>query len=222
MAGNDAYRVVSDIPDQLLESYLQSKEIAIDTELQGLRIQRDQVCLVQLCDRNKNVCLVQPKPQAAPPNLKKLLTHAQTTKVFHFAVTDVAFLRTSLGVQVHPFRCTKVMSKLIRTYTEGHGLRSLVQELMGIELDKELQTSNWSAKNPTQMQLRYAANDVLYLLPVYDTLMEMLENRGALPSGTTALELNEATQACLPTIVDLLINGYGDRDQGWESSVFVH
>lgn len=222
MAGSETYRAMPDIPDKLLETYLQSKELAVDTELQGLRLQRDEVCLIQLCDRNKNVCLVQPKPHQAPPNLKKLLTHPHTTKIFHFAVTDVAFLRTSLDIHVHPFRCTKVMSKLIRTYTEGHGLRSLVQELMGVELDKEQQNSNWFVKNPTQMQLRYAANDVLYLLPVYDTLMEMLENRGSLPSGTTALELNEATQACLPTIVDLLINGYGDRDNGWESSIFVH
>jgi ribonuclease D len=222
MAGPETLRVVTDIPDKLLETYLQSKEIAVDTELQGLRLQRDQVCLVQLCDRSKNVCLLQPPPQNPPPNLKKLLTHPQTIKVFHFALSDVAFLKTGLGVTVRPFRCTKVMSKLIRTYTEAHGLRALVQELMGIELDKELQTSNWSVKNPTQMQLRYAANDVLYLLPVYDTLMEMLENRGTLPSGTTALELNEAAQACLPTIVDLIINGYGDRDDGWESSLFVH
>jgi len=222
MAGTETFRVVADIPDKLLETYLQSKEIAVDTELQGLRMERDQVCLVQLCDRNKNVCLLQPEPHKAPPNLKTLLTHPNTIKVFHFALTDVAFLRLSLGIQVHPFRCTKVMSKLIRTYTESHGLRALVQELMGVELDKEQQTSNWFVKNPTQMQLRYAANDVLYLLPVYDTLMEMLESRGALPSGTSALELNEAAQACLPTVVDLLINGYGDRDQGWESSIFVH
>jgi ribonuclease D len=222
MAGPDSLRVVPDIPDKLLEQYLQSKEIAVDTEMQGLRLQRDQVCLVQLCDRNKNVCLLQPPGRDAPPNLKRLLTHPQTTKVFHFALSDVAFLRVGLGIHVAPYRCTKVMSKLIRTYTESHGLRALVQELMGVELDKEQQTSNWSTKNPTQMQLRYAANDVLYLLPVYDTLMEMMESRGPLPSGATALELNEASQAFLPTLVELLINGYGDRDNGWETSVFVH
>jgi ribonuclease D len=222
MAGPETLRVVPDIPDKLLETYLQSKQIAIDTELQGLRLQRDQVCLVQLCDRAKNICLLQPPPHKPPPNLRKLLTSPQLTKIFHFALTDVTFLRVSLGVQVHPYRCTKVMSKLIRTYTESHGLRELVHELMGVELDKEQQTSNWSVKHPTQMQLRYAINDVLYLLPVYDTLMEMIENRGVLPSGITALELNEAAQACLPAIVELLINGYGDRDNGWETSLFVH
>jgi len=222
MAGPETLRVVPDIPDKLLETYLQSKEIAVDTEMQGLRLRRDEVCLVQLCDRNKNVCLLQPTPHEAPPNLKKLLTHPNTTKIFHFALTDVAFLKLSLGINVQPYRCTKVMSKLIRTYTESHSLRAVVQELMGIELDKEQQTSNWAVKNPTQMQLRYAANDVLYLLPVYDTLMEMMENRGTMPSGKSALELNEAAQACLPTIVDLLINGYGDRDNGWETSLFVH
>jgi ribonuclease D len=222
MAGSETYRIVQDIPDKLLETYLQSKEIAVDTELQGLRLGRDEVCLIQLCDRNKNVCLLQPKAHAAPPNLKKLMTHPNTIKVFHFALTDVAFMRSSLDITVYPFRCTKVMSKLIRTYTEAHGLRGVVQELMGVELDKEQQNTNWFVKNPTQMQLRYAANDVLYLLPVYDTLMEMLENRGSLPTGTTALEMNEAAQACLPTLVDLILNGYGDRDNGWETSLFVH
>jgi ribonuclease D len=222
MAASEPLRVVHDIPDHLMDGYLASKEIAVDTELQGLRLHRDQVCLVQLCDRNKNVCLLQPNRDRPHENLKKLLAHAKTTKIFHFAITDVAFLRVGLGLQVHPFRCTKVMSKLVRTYTEAHSLRALVMELMGVELDKEAQNTNWYTKNPTQMQLRYAANDVLYLLPVYDTLMEMMENRGTLPSGTTALELNEATQACLPTLVELLVNGYGDRDQGWETSVFVH
>ncbi len=222
MALSEQFKIVPDIPDRQMEAFLASKEIAVDTELQGLRLLRDQVCLVQLCDRNKNVCLLKPSPKEIPPNLKRLLTEPQVTKIFHFALTDVAFLKTSLGIAVHPFRCTKVMSKLVRTYTESHSLRSLVMELMGIELDKEQQSSNWSTPNPTQMQLRYAANDVLYLLPVYDTLMEMIESRGALPSGMSALELNEASQACLPTMVELLINGYGDRDQGWETSVFVH
>ncbi len=222
MAGAETLRVVPDIPDRLLETYLQAKQIAIDTELQGLRLRRDELCLVQLCDRAKNICLLQPAPHKPPPNLTKLLTSSQLTKIFHFAITDVAFLRVSLDVQVHPYRCTKVMSKLIRTYTESHGLRELVHELMGVELDKEQQASNWSVKHPTQIQLRYAINDVLYLLPVYDTLMEMIENRGALPSGITALELNEAAQACLPALVELLINGYGDRDDGWETSLFVH
>jgi len=222
MAASGPNKVVADIPDSLLEGYLNSKEVAIDTELQGLRLGRDHVCLVQICDRGKNVCLLQPMSREAPPNLRKLLTHEKTMKVFHFALTDVAFFKTSMGVDVRPFRCTKVMSKLVRTYSETHSLRSLVMELMGVELDKESQQSNWSSKNLTQMQLRYAANDVLYLLPVYDTLMEMIENRGALPSGITAMELHETTQAVLPTMVNLLINGYGDKDNGWETTLFTH
>jgi ribonuclease D len=131
-------------------------------------------------------------------------------------------MKTGLGIDVHPFRCTKVMSKLVRTYTDTHSLRAVVMELMGAELDKENQQSNWFSKNLTQMQLKYAANDVLYLLPVYDTLMEMIENRGALPSGITAMELNEASQAFLPTLVELVVNGYGDRDNGWETTLFIH
>jgi ribonuclease D len=222
MAQSGQYKAVPDIPDLLLETYLASKEIAVDTEMQGLRLRRDQVCLVQICDRAKNVCLVQPTSREAPPNLRKLLTHPKTVKVFHFALTDVAFMKTGLGIDVHPFRCTKVMSKLVRTYTDTHSLRAVVMELMGAELDKENQQSNWFSKNLTQMQLKYAANDVLYLLPVYDTLMEMIENRGALPSGITAMELNEASQAFLPTLVELVVNGYGDRDNGWETTLFIH
>jgi ribonuclease D len=222
MAGSSDYKVVSDIPDQLLATYLAAKEIAIDTELQGLRLGRDRVCLVQLCDRAKNVCLVRPASQEPPANLKKLLTHKATVKVFHFALCDVAFFRQSMGITVTPFRCTKVMSKLVRTYTETHSLRSLVSELMGLELDKQNQQSDWQSDKLSQSQLRYAANDVLHLLPIYDTLAERLEQRGVLPSGISAHDLNANAQAVLPALVDLIISGYGDQDDGWQTSVFTH
>jgi ribonuclease D len=222
MAASSEYTVVPDIPDALLKVYLAQPVIAVDTELQGLRLYRDQVCLVQLSDRQQQVCLVRPEPPKAPPNLKKLLTHPHTIKVFHYALTDVAFLKVSLGIDVHPYRCTKVMSKLVRTYTDQHSLKELVREMVGVELEKVSQTSNWQRRDLSPAQLKYAANDVLHLLGVYEHLVQMLKERGKLPTGMTAEELNEHSQAALPTIVELVLNGYGDNDQGWETTLFSH
>jgi ribonuclease D len=222
MTAASEYAVVPDIPDALLKVYLAQKEIAVDTELQGLRLGRDNVCLVQLSDRKQEVCLVRPEAPKAPPNLKKLLTHPQTIKVFHYALTDVCFLNSSLGIDVHPFRCTKVMSKLVRTYTDQHSLKDLVRELMGVELEKISQTSNWQRRDLSPAQLKYAANDVLHLLGCYDQLALMLKERGDLPTGITAEQMNEQAQNVLPTMVQLVLNGYGDKDQGWETSLFNH
>ena len=222
MASSKRFHVAPDIPAALLKTYLAQDIIAVDTELQGLQLWRDQVCLVQLCDRKGNVCLVRPTPPHVPPNLKKLLTHRGTLKVFHYAVADVSFLQASLGVKVTPYECTKVMSKLVRTYANKHSLLGLVSELVGVDLAKEQQTSNWSSANLSEKQLVYAANDVIHLIPVYDALAKMIAERGKLPSGLTTQELNRESQASISTIVELLLNGYGDRDQGWETSVFFH
>jgi ribonuclease D len=222
MAASSEYTVVADIPDAVLKSYLAQPEIAVDTELQGLRLGRDQVCLVQLCDRDQQVCLVRPEGPTTAPNLKKLLTHPKTVKVFHYALTDVAFLQASLDIAVHPYRCTKVMSKLARTYTDQHSLKDLVRELVGVELDKVSQSSNWQQRKLSPAQLKYAANDVLHLLAIYDALRQMLKERGKLPTGISAVELNEHSQQTLPTLVELILNGYGDKDQGWETSLFNH
>jgi ribonuclease D len=216
------YKLVPDIPDALLRTYLKQSEIAVDTEMQGLRIGRDHLCLVQLCDRQSNVSLIRVQPPEAPPNLKTLLTHPGVLKVCHFALTDVAFIRNSLGIVVTPFCCTKVMSKLARTYTEKHGLLNLAADLLGMEMNKENQQTDWSVGELTPSQLQYAAGDVLHLLAIYDILRRKMERRGKMPTGVTAVELNERAQACLPTLVELLLNGYGDRDQGWETSLFSH
>ena len=103
------YTLSADISDKLLEMYLAEPEIAIDTELHGLRLYRDEVCLVQICDDKKNVCLVKPEHKQIPPNLKRLLTDQHVIKVFHFALSDIAFFKTSMNIDVGPFRCTKVM-----------------------------------------------------------------------------------------------------------------
>ncbi|MBT5834548.1 MAG: 3'-5' exonuclease [Deltaproteobacteria bacterium] len=216
------YSITSDIPDNLLELYLSKQEIAIDSEFHGLRLYRDEVCLIQICDDKKNVCLVKPDTNKVPPNLKQLLTDSGVTKIFHFAISDVSFIKTSLDIEVTPFCCTKVMSKLIRTYTQGHGLKDLSLELLGHEINKEQQQTNWSKTNLTQKQLEYAAKDVLDLIQIYKKLSQMMDNRPPLSTGTTIRELNIKAQSMLPGLVELLIHGYGDKDGGWGSSLFSH
>ncbi len=216
------YSLSSDISEKLLKKYLNESEIAIDTELHGLQLFRDEICLVQICDDKKNVCLVKPNKNNVPPNLKRLLTDETVTKVFHFALTDVAFFKTSLNIEVNPFCCTKVMSKLIRTYTQKHGLKDLLSDLIGLEINKDQQQTNWDQKKLTSNQLQYAAMDVLDLISIYKKLKEMMDNRPILNNGITVSELNEKAQAMLPGIVDLLVNGYGDKNGGWEISLFSH
>ncbi|MDC0078030.1 3'-5' exonuclease [Deltaproteobacteria bacterium] len=216
------YTLSADISDKLLEMYLAEPEIAIDTELHGLRLYRDEVCLVQICDDKKNVCLVKPEHKQIPPNLKRLLTDQNVIKVFHFALSDIAFFKTSMNIDVTPFRCTKVMSKLIRTYTQGHGLKDLSMELLGHDLNKDQQQTNWAQDDLSFKQLEYAANDVLELIQIYRKLTEMMDNRPPLSSGRTVNELNIKAQAMLPSLIDLLVNGYGDKNGGWESSLFTH
>ena len=216
------FQLTSDISDNLIESYLSESEIAIDTELHGLRLFRDEVCLVQICDDKNNVSLIRSEKDQTPLNLKRLLTDPDVTKVFHFAITDVAFIKTSMNIDVGPFCCTKVMSKLIRTYTQDHGLKDLILEVHGKQINKEQQQSNWDSEKLSEKQLEYAANDVLYLVNIYRKLQEMMNKRSPLKSGVTISELNQKAQSMLPGLVDLLIHGYGDKDGGWESSLFSH
>ena len=217
-----SYKISPDIPDNLMESYLSESEIAVDTELHGLRLFRDDVCLIQVCDDKNNVSLIKPENNQIPPNLKRLFTDQNVQKIFHFAITDVAFIKTSLNIEVKPFCCTKVMSKLIRTYTQDHGLKDLILEVHGKQINKEQQQSNWSDENLSQKQLEYAANDVLYLIKIYRKLLEMMNSRSQLKSGINICELNQKAQLFLPALVELLINGYGDKDGGWGISLFSH
>ncbi|MEH2275603.1 MAG: ribonuclease H-like domain-containing protein [Nostoc sp.] len=187
-----------DLSDAALEQYLESTAIAVDTETMGLLPQRDRLCLVQLCNLEGKVTAIRiAKGQADAPNLKKLLEAANVVKVFHFARFDLATLRANLGIQVQPVFCTKIASKLARTYTNRHGLKDVVQELEKVELDKSSQSSDWgNAASLSQAQLSYAANDVRYLLSVQHKLTEMLKRE----------ERWEIAQECfefLPTIVSL-------------------
>ena len=187
-----------DLTDEQLTDYLEANAIAVDTETMGLLPQRDRLCLVQLCDPDNHITVVRiAQGQTAAPNLKQLLEASSVLKVFHFARFDIATLRYHLGIQVNPIFCTKLASKLARTYTPRHGLKDLINELEGIELDKKAQSSDWgNAANLSDEQLRYAANDVRYLINASSKLAAMLERE-------ERWELAQACFACLPTIASL-------------------
>jgi len=187
-----------DLPEDLMHEFLKAEAIAIDTETMGLLPQRDRLCLVQLCDPNGTLAVVRiERGQTTAPHLQRLFEAPAVTKVFHFARFDIATLNHHLGIVTTPLFCTKIASKLIRTYSPRHGLKELVMELEQVELDKSAQSSDWgNAANLTDEQLRYAANDVRYLLPIRQKLIAMLERE-------ERLELAYECFTCLPTIVSL-------------------
>jgi ribonuclease D len=152
------------------------KSVAIDTETLGLKPSRDQLCLVQLSTGDGNAHLVQiDRDNMSCPNLKALLTNPAVTKIFHFARFDVAVMKHYLGVETAPLYCTKIASKLVRTYTDRHGLKDLIKELLGIELNKQQQSSDWGSHVLSEAQKNYAAQDVIYLHEVKARLDQMLE-----------------------------------------------
>ncbi len=187
-----------DLSDETLSTYLSRDAIAVDTEAMGLVHGRDRLCLVQLCDRDGNVTVVRIiRGQNQAANLQKLLEARDITKVFHYARFDLAALKANLQIQVQPVFCTKIASKLARTYTSSHGLKALIQELEQVELDKSAQSSDWgNVMNLTPEQLNYAANDVRYLLSARDKLIEMLKRE-------ERWEIAIECFRCLPTIVSL-------------------
>lgn len=181
-----------DIDGATLARYLAEDAIAVDTETMGLVLGRDRLCLVQLCDSLGYVSAIRiAKGQTTAPNLQKLLTASDVTKIFHYARFDVAQFRYTFGIDTAPIFCTKIASKLVRTYTSSHGLKSLVAELAEVELDKRAQSSDWgNAENLSLEQLNYAANDVRYLLELEEKLTAMLKRE----------ERYEIAQQCFQTI----------------------
>ncbi|AWJ86860.1 ribonuclease D (plasmid) [Azospirillum sp. TSH58] len=169
-----------DLPDGLdLKSLARGGAVAIDTETMGLNPHRDRLCLVQLSPGDGTVHLVQfRKGQYEAPNLKRLLADPEVTKLFHFARFDVAVMRAYLGVACQPVYCTKVASKLVRTFTDKHGLKDLVKDLLGVELSKQQQSSDWGAAELTPEQMKYAASDVLHLHDLKEKLDVMLAREG--------------------------------------------
>lgn len=194
-----------DLSEDALQCYLEADAIAVDTETMGLIPQRDRLCLVQLGDSQGNVTVIRiAKEQTAAPNLKQLMESPTVGKVFHFARFDVAQLKYHFSIQTAPIFCTKIASKLARTYSPSHSLKTLVQEFEQVELDKSAQSSDWgNAAHLSSEQLSYAANDVRYLLSLQQKLTEMLKREDR-------WELAQHCFACLPVFVELDLLHYKD------------
>jgi ribonuclease D len=188
--------------------------MAIDTETMGLHPHRDRLCVVQMSSGDGSADVVQipkdhGKGHAEAPNLKALLTDPKITKIFHFARFDLAALYNAFGVMPQPVYCTKIASRLCRTYTDRHGLKDLVREVLNIDLSKQQQSSDWGAQTLSEAQLAYAASDVLHLHGLRERLDTMLARE-----GRTGL-----AQACfefLPTRVKLDLQGWDTED------IFAH
>ena len=181
--------------------------VAVDTETLGLNPARDRLCVVQLSAGDGTAHLVKFDAGAGydAPNLKALLTDPKVTKVFHYARFDIAALKAYLEIDCTPVYCTKIASKLSRTYTDRHGLASLTKELLGIELDKGQQSSDWGADTLSEEQKKYAANDVLYLHQLKEKLDSMLERE-------SRKDLAVALFKCLPARAWADLEGWADID----------
>lgn len=178
--------------------------VAVDTETMGLDPRRDRLCLVQLSSGDGDAHLVKiAKGQTSAPNLERLLADPSVLKIFHFARFDLAALFNALGVVTAPIFCTKIASKMVRSYTDRHGLKNLVQECVGLDISKQQQSSDWGAAKLTQAQLDYAASDVLYLHKIKASLELRLAREGR----------TELAQACfefLPARARLDLLGWGE------------
>jgi ribonuclease D len=195
-----------DLPD--LTRYTDS--VAIDTETMGLHPHRDRLCVVQLSNGDGSADVVQiPKDQTDAPNLKALLANPKITKIFHFARFDIAALDNAFGVMPRPVYCTKIASRLARTYTDRHGLKDLVRELLNIDLSKQQQSSDWGSQTLSEAQLAYAASDVLHLHALRERLDIMLAREGRLGLAQSCFEF-------LPTRARLDLQGWDTED------IFAH
>jgi ribonuclease D len=195
-----------DLPD----NFRSTDSVAIDTETLGLNPHRDRLCLVQISTGDGDADLVQiAQGQTEAPNLVRLLADPEVTKIFHFARFDLAILQKTFGLRATPVYCTKIASKLTRTYTDRHGLKDLVRELLAVDLSKQQQSSDWGAANLTEAQLAYAASDVLHLHALRRKLDVMLAREGR-------SELARECFAFLPTRAELDLAGWPETD------IFAH
>ena len=199
----------SDLTEDLYDLYKKSSYLAIDTEAMGLIHGRDRLCLVQICNEFKRTsCIKIELNTSSSPHLKALLEDEKITKIFHYARFDVAALKCNLGINTKNIFCTKIASKLARTYTNKHGLKDLINELLGIELDKSSQSSDWgSNEDLTKDQLDYAANDVRYLIEAMHKLRVILDRENRY----------ELAQKCFKTV-----SIHADLDILKFSNIFEH
>ena len=192
-----------DLPDNINFS----STVAIDTETMGLNLERDKLCLVQISFGDKNAHLIQlgGKIGYDAKNLKKLLRNSKILKIFHYARFDVAVLKKNLGILCKSIYCTKVASKLGRTYTDRHGLKEICKELLNIEISKQQQSSDWGSTELLKSQINYAANDVLYLHEIKEKLDIILQREGRLKLANTIFKF-------IPTRVSLDLLGWHNVD----------
>ncbi|CTQ54691.1 Ribonuclease D [Roseibium album] len=197
-----------DLPD--LNAYEMASAVAVDSETLGLNPHRDRLCVVQLSPGDGSADVVQiARGQTDAPNLATLMTDTSKPKIFHFARFDVAVLRHYLNIRVEPVWCTKIASKLVRTYTDRHGLKDITRELLGVELSKQQQSSDWAAETLSDAQLAYAASDVLHLHALMEKLDFMLNRE----------ERTHIAKACfefLPVRAELDLKGWDETD------IFAH
>ncbi len=200
------YVYQKDLPDDLDLG----DTVAIDCETMGLHPHRDRLCVVQLSSGDGNAHLVQiEKGQSSAPNLCKMLADPDVLKLFHFGRFDIAAMQNAFGTVTAPVYCTKIASKLIRTYTDRHGLKNLLQELLGVDISKQQQSSDWGTAKLSKAQIAYAASDVLYLHRLREELNKRLEREGRM----------EIAQACfdfLPMRANLDLAGWPEQD------IFAH
>jgi len=195
-----------DLPD--LSAYRDS--VAVDTEAMGLNPHRDRLCVVQLSPGDGSVDVVRiARGQTAAPNLQRLLSDPAVLKILHYARFDVALLRHALGIYVAPLWCTKIASRLVRTYTDRHGLKDITREVLGLDLSKQQQSSDWGAARLSDAQIEYAASDVLHLHALKEALEDRLSREGR-------LDLARACFDFLPVRAELDLRGWADED------IFAH
>ena len=195
-----------DLPDDLDLGPI----VAVDTEAMGLNPHRDRLCVVQLSSGDGHAHIVQLDAESfEAPNLARLLTDPKVIKIFHYARFDVGMMAQWLDIVCAPVWCTKIASKLARTYTDRHGLKDLLREMLGVDISKAQQSSDWGAEELSEAQLSYAATDVLYLHKLRDGLIEMLEREGR-------LSFAEASFDFLPVRALLDLEGWADTD------IFAH
>ena len=202
--------VKGDLSEELLQAYLSGPDLAVDTETMGLETRRDRLCLVQLCDRAGRATIVQVQrdqviastaPETRAPRLKRVLEEPRVLKLLHFARFDVAVLRHYLGIRLWPLYCTRTASKLVRTYTDRHGLKDVALELLDVEMDKVTRHSDWATSQLSPEQVRYAISDVTMLVPIMERLDAMLVREGR---KELALECFRV----IPVMAELDLRGY--------------
>lgn len=196
----------NDLSEEAYKSFSAGNLLSVDCEMMGLNPYRDRLCLVQMCGEDNSIVLVKFENKdlkGLAPNLKALFENDKVTKIFHFARTDLTFLKLYLDIEVKNVFCTKNASRLTRTFTDKHSLKDIVKDLFNINLDKASQSSDWGQDDLTRDQIKYAASDVIYLIPIYKKLSEVLKREGRIDL------LNDANKF-LPTLAKLDLMGYTD------------